>query len=574
MSQKVTFFLQLRRAFSTQQRVLPKQGPLLSDFLHVKDAGNSLTESSTFHHQTSPTDCEEIIGDLNLNTQEGTFPRTVALETYGCQMNVSDTELVRSILLDAGFNLIAKFSDPQTTPADAVLLMTCSIRENAETKIFERIDALRHCHEHANSKLGLKKKQSQRPLLVGILGCMAERLKGVLTTGKRCADVVCGPDAYRSLPQLLRTTGITGMPSINVQLSIEETYAELRPVRVDPSSKAAFVSIMRGCDNMCSYCIVPFTRGRERSRPFHTIINEVRHLVEQEDVKVVTLLGQNVNSYLDQTMAATATLEDASHLAPGFKTIYKQKLAGANVARFADLLDILSEKFPKTWFRFTSPHPKDFPMSLLKLMSERSNICKHIHLPAQSGSSSVLDRMRRGYTREAYIDLLNTIRDTIPGVTISTDIIVGFCGETDAEFEETLSLLEIAKYDTGYLFSYSQRAKTHAARTMSDDVPEEIKSKRLRRLIDRFYQIADDLVKEKWIGKKELVLLEGPSRRAEKEWRGRNQGNKMVIIKEGYQETMANLHRDDGVLCCGDFVELEIIGGTASTLFGKLIRKM
>lgn len=550
-----------KRFFISQYKILSKNGPSLRDFLQQN------TELQLNPNvQLSPESINFIsVGDSveHSDASIDLFPKKIALETYGCQMNISDTELVRSILLEAGFIIIDKEVESKMKDIDAILLMTCAIRENAENKIFERINALRHAHEHANAEPGIKNKNKRRSMLIGILGCMAERLKGTLTSGKQAVDVVCGPDAYRSLPLLLRTAGITGEPSMNVQLSIEETYAELKPVRLDPTSKTAFVSIMRGCNNMCSYCIVPFTRGRERSRPLPSIVEEVKRLVEDEGVKSITLLGQNVNSYLDNSTIITNNFSfsgNESHLTPGFKTIYKPKLMVEPLARFIDLLDILSSKYPNTWFRFTSPHPKDFPLPLLQLMTERKNICKHIHLPVQSGSSSVLERMRRGYSIEAYIELLNMIRKVMPQVTISTDIIVGFCGETDTEFEDTMNLLEFAKYDTGFLFSYSERDKTHAARSMKDDVPEEIKKLRLKKLIEKFYSIASKLVSEKWIGKQELVLLEGPSKRDQSEWVGRNEGNKLVIIKDTHK---------DQAFSRGTFIKSEIIGGTASTLFAR-----
>lgn len=432
--------------------------------------------------------------------------KRVHVETYGCQMNFSDTEIVLGIL--EGSKAYVRAGSVED--ADVVLLMTCAIRENAESKIWGRLDALRS-HE----------RQTKRELIVGVLGCMAERLKHEVLERKRNVDVVCGPDAYRDLPRLLRSAE-AGQTGVNVVLSFDETYADVAPVRIDAAKKSAFISIMRGCNNLCTYCIVPFTRGRERSRPADSVVQEARMLQEQ-GVREITLLGQNVNSYLDTTAGGGAA---APALSAGFTSICRPRQGGLG---FPELLDRVSAAVPGVRIRFTSPHPKDFPDDLLHLMRERSNICKQIHLPAQSGSSAVLDRMRRGYTREAYLRLVERIRGIMPEVTLSSDFIVGFCGETEQDHRDTLALVRQVDYDMAYMFAYSLREKTAAHRRYADDVPEATKQARLRELIDTFYgglrRKAQQLV-----GRRELVLVEGPSRKDRALFAGRSDGNRSVVF--------------------------------------------
>ncbi|CAI5475837.1 unnamed protein product [Closterium sp. Yama58-4] len=380
-------------------------------------------------------------------------------------MNVNDLEVVLGILKSAGFN-VARADRPEE--ARVILVNTCAIRENAEAKVWHRLNYFKH---------------------VAVLGCMAERLKEQLVAADKMVDVVCGPDAYRDLPRLLDEVD-AGQPGVNTLLSLDETYADVSPVRLASNSVSAFVTIMRGCDNMCSYCIVPFTRGRERSRPIRSILGEIEELAGQ-GVKEIYLLGQNVNSYRDTSEintvdSVTATVSPSSpassslsqpHLTPGFSTIYKSKLGGI---RFATLLDEASRNFPDIRFRFTSPHPKDFPEELLSLMAARGNVCKSLHLPAQSGSSSVLGRMRRGYSREAYLQLVDRVRSILPDVAISSDFI------TEEEHQETLSLMRAVQYDMAYMFAYSLRPRTHAHRRLEDDVPEEVKQQRLSELVSTF----------------------------------------------------------------------------------------
>ena len=353
-------------------------------------------------------------------------------------MNVNDTEIVWSILKSQNYQKTDNINE-----ADVILIMTCSIREGAETKIWNRLVHLK----------GMKRRRGKKsgPLQIGILGCMAERLKTKIVEQESEVDVIAGPDSYKDLPRLL-ALGKNGVSAINVLLSLDETYADLMPVKLDQNSVTAYVSIMRGCDNMCTYCIVPFTRGKERSRPVDSIEQEVRNLVEQQGIKEVTLLGQNVNSFRDLSKETQEPV--AAQIVPGFKTVYKTKLGGL---RFAELLERVANISPELRIRFTSPHPKDFPDAVLDVIKKYPNICKSLHIPAQSGSSSVLERMRRGYTREAYLELVKHIRETLPGVSLSSDFICGFCGETDEEFNETLTLIDAVKYNVAYLFPYSMR---------------------------------------------------------------------------------------------------------------------
>ena len=415
--------------------------------------------------------------------------RSFRVETYGCQMNVSDTQVVARILVDAGYTEASSSEE-----ADIVFLNTCAIREKAEAKIWGRISKLRH-----ENKTG----SSERT--IGILGCMAERLKERLLNTKDGADLVAGPDAYRDLPRLLSLADPAAHDSaeeqrqaaINVLLSQDETYAEIAPLRTDSNGVTAFVSIMRGCNNMCSYCIVPFTRGRERSRSLSSIVAEVEQL-SAEGYKEVTLLGQNVNSYNDKsavedssTPEITGTERDSKMKelsSEGFQEKYRRQEVGID---FAALVDAVSSVDPEIRVRFTSPHPKDFPPHLLELIATRHNVCNSIHLPSQSGSSSVLERMRRGYTREAYLELVGTIRSKIPGIAISTDMISGFCGETDEDHRQTLDLMRSVRYENAFCFAFSVREKTHAARKLADDVPPETKRARLNEVLAAFREGRD-----------------------------------------------------------------------------------
>ena len=436
--------------------------------------------------------------------------RQVYLETYGCQMNVSDSEIVAAVLRESGYGLTR-----DAAQADVVLLNTCAIRENAEQKVRHRLDHLR-----------AQKRKRTGALTIGVLGCMAERLRHRLLEQEQLIDLVAGPDAYRDLPRLLQETQETGQAAINVQLSREETYADIAPVRVDSNGVSAFVSIMRGCDNMCAFCVVPFTRGRERSRPFTTILDECQKLVE-EGYKEVTLLGQNVNSYRDGKV------------------------------NFAALLWRLSAAAPTLRIRYSTSHPKDCTDELLHVHQACDNVCDYIHLPVQHGNSAVLQRMRRGYTIDTYLHLIARARTICPGVSISTDIITGFCGETEAEHRDTLALLEQVRYDHAYMFMYSERPDTYAAKKYRDDVPHWVKKRRLTEVIQLQSSIALQNNQAE-IGKVHTVLVEGNSRRSADQLRGRTDTNKMVVFdRQQYAK--------------GQYAKVQITGCTSATLLGKAV---
>ncbi|OWF49045.1 CDK5 regulatory subunit-associated protein 1-like [Mizuhopecten yessoensis] len=469
--------------------------------------------------------------------------RKVYFETYGCQMNVNDTEIAMAILEKNGFEMTTNVQ-----AADVLFMMTCSIREGAEQKIWKRLEYYK----------SLKKKRSS--MKIGILGCMAENLKKKIIEKDKLVDIVCGPDAYKDLPRLLDVTS-TGQAAVNVMLSFDETYADVMPVRVNKDSPSAFVSIMRGCDNMCTYCIVPFTRGRERSRPIASIVEEIQTLSDQ-GLKEITLLGQNVNSYLDKSeskfyggLSADAHTKNSS----GFKTVYKPKVGGR---RFSDLLDAVSRVDPSIRIRFTSPHPKDFPDEVLYLIRDRANVCNHIHLPAQSGSTSVLQAMRRGYTRESYLELVHHIWDIIPDVSLSSDFIAGFCGETEADHVDTLSLMEIVHYNFAYMFPYSMRNKTHAHHKLKDDVPDDVKKRRHLEIAKTFRKGAL-MRNQAQIGQKQLVLVESVSKRSTDDMAGRNDGNTKVILVGSGTTAVNGLN-----LKPGDYVVAEIASCSSQVLHG------
>uniref|UniRef100_F6TGF1 Mitochondrial tRNA methylthiotransferase CDK5RAP1 n=1 Tax=Monodelphis domestica TaxID=13616 RepID=F6TGF1_MONDO len=473
--------------------------------------------------------------------------RKVYLETYGCQMNVNDAEIAWAILQKSGYLRTNTLHE-----ADVILLVTCSIREKAEQAIWNRLKRLKF--------IKARRLRSQVPLRIGILGCMAERLKEEILHREKLVDIVAGPDAYRDLPRLLSLAD-SGQRSANVLLSLEETYADIMPVQTSSNATSAFVSIMRGCDNMCSYCIVPFTRGRERSRPIASILEEVKKL-SQQGLKEVTLLGQNVNSYQDKSEMQFNNAMP-THLSRGFSENYKTKKGGL---RFADLLDQVSRVDPEMRIRFTSPHPKDFPDEVLQLIQERNNICKQIHLPAQSGSNRVLELMRRGYTREAYLDLIHHIRESVSGVNLSSDFIAGFCGETEDDHLQTLSLLQEVRYNVGFLFAYSMRQKTRAYHRLQDDVPEEVKQRRLAELIAAFREGATE-ANMAMVGHMQLILVEGPSKRSTTELCGRNDGNIRVIFPD--------IEMGDGIDCRGliraqpgDYVLVKITSSNSQSLKG------
>ena len=438
--------------------------------------------------------------------------RQVYIETYGCQMNVSDSEIVASVLREDGFGLTH-----DADAADVVLLNTCAIRENAEQKVRRRLDALRS-----------QKTKHHRAIQIGVLGCMAERLRHKLLEQEKLVDLVVGPDAYRDLPRLLGEAETSGQAAVNVQLSREETYADLAPVRYGTNGLSAFVSIMRGCDNMCAFCVVPFTRGRERSRPVTSILAECAQLVN-EGYKEVTVLGQNVNSYRDE--------------------------AGAHAVSFAELLYRISLLSPDLRIRYSTSHPKDCSDELLHVHRERPNVCNYIHLPVQHGNTDVLRRMRRTYTRDEYLALIERARAICPGIAFSTDLIAGFCGETEEEHQDTLSLMADVRYDHAFMFMYSERPDTYAARKYTDDVPEAVKKRRLSEII----QLQNAISLEgngAEVGRVHTVLAEGPSKRSDAQLCGRTDTNKMVVFD---RETYAK----------GDYVDVRITGCTSATLLGE-----
>jgi len=537
----------------SKNRTLPKDGLSLTDFIQEK-LNDGVDTASTL---------------LPFNPDTTSFH----IKTYGCQMNVSDSDIVRALLLKAGFR-------ETLSEADAIVLLTntCAIRENAERKVWNRLKEQRAHY---------KSSKKQQKKIVGVLGCMAERLKEHLLTDG-LADLVVGPDAYRELPNLITTlldTETETETAVNVQLSLEETYADVTPVRSSPDSISAFVSVMRGCNNMCSYCVVPFTRGRERSRPMESILGEINELIQQQDVKEIVLLGQNVNSYHDKSDAAVLLkpVNDYTTSNDGFTNIYQ--LRGGAGHYFADLVEAVSDISPEVRVRFTSPHPKDYPLELLQLMAERPNVCNQLHMPAQSGSTSVLERMRRGYSRDAYLKLIDDVRATIPDVAISSDFISGFCGETDEEHRDTVSLIEQIQFDQAYMFAYSMRGKTHAHRKLQDDVPEEIKQIRLQEVINTFRTQVQSRNEEIEVGRLRLVLMEGESKKFNIDsptWSGRTDQNKRIVFP-----SMELGCFDDGIVSSilaggtvldfpqvpitkGDYVVVHVTESRGHTLRGKI----
>lgn len=438
----------------------------------------------------------------------------VYIETYGCQMNVSDSEIVASVLREHGFGLT---HDPDR--ADVVLLNTCAIRENAEQKVRRRLDEFR-----------ADKVKRGRRLQLGVLGCMAERLRHKLLEQEQLVDIVVGPDAYRDLPRLLGERAESGQAAVNVQLSREETYADIAPVRYDTNGVSAFVSIMRGCDNMCAFCVVPFTRGRERSRPVTSILSECAQLFEA-GYREVTVLGQNVNSY---------------H--------YEQD---GTAVSFAELLYRISLIAPELRVRYSTSHPKDCSDELLHVHAERPNVCNYIHLPVQHGNTEVLERMRRTYTRDAYLALIERARAIVPDVAFSTDIIAGFCGETEAQHRDTLSLMEQVRYDHAYMFMYSERPDTYAARKYEDDVPEAVKKRRLTEIIELQNRISLERNQAE-VGRIHTVLVEGPSKRSDAQLCGRTDSNKMVVFDRKHHQR-------------NTYVRVRITDCTSATLLGESV---
>ncbi|MDG1189403.1 MAG: tRNA (N6-isopentenyl adenosine(37)-C2)-methylthiotransferase MiaB [Flavobacteriales bacterium] len=451
------------------------------------------------------------------------------IESYGCQMNFSDSEIVASILTKEGFS-----TTPNLEDADIVFVNTCSIREKAEQTVRNRLKVYN----------AIKKKQNPK-MLVGVLGCMAERLKDKFLEEEKLVDMVVGPDAYRDLPNLIDEV-TDGRKAVNVILSKEETYAEISPVRLGGNGVTAFVSITRGCDNMCTFCVVPFTRGRERSRDPKSIVQECHQLVK-DGYKEVTLLGQNVDSYLWH----------GGGLKKDFNKLSKEEQEKST--NFAQLLAMVGEVSPELRVRFSTSHPKDMQDDVLHTIAKYENICNYIHLPVQSGNSRILELMNRGYSREWYLNRIESIRKIIADCAISMDIISGFCSETEEEHQDTLSLMDIVKYDFGYMFSYSERPNTQAQRKFEDDIPADIKKRRLQEIIDK--QMGHSLIRnQNHVGKTHKVLVEGVSKKSKEELFGRNTQNTVVVFpKEDYK--------------IGDYVLVEVDQCTSATLKGKAIKK-
>ncbi|MFZ6051051.1 tRNA (N6-isopentenyl adenosine(37)-C2)-methylthiotransferase MiaB [Halocola ammonii] len=445
-----------------------------------------------------------------LETTQKSDSKKLMLESYGCQMNFSDSEIVASIMAEEGYG-----TTRDAEAADVVLINTCSIRDNAEQRVRNRLNFFR----------GMKKRKPE--LVVGILGCMAERLKKQLLEEEKLVDLVVGPDAYRELPGLIQEVE-TGQKAVNVLLSREETYADISPVRLDSNGVTAFISIMRGCDNMCSFCVVPFTRGRERSRDPESIVREAQELFDQ-GYREVTLLGQNVDSY-KWNMTSKGQIKDPEK----------------PTKNFAQLLEMVAEVNPDLRVRFSTSHPKDMTDDVLYSMKKYENICNYIHLPVQSGNSEMLKRMNRGYTREWYKDRIAAIRRIIPECAISTDIITGFCGETEEEHQDTLSLMEEVQYNMAYMFKYSERPRTLAERKFEDDVPEEVKGRRLKEVIDLQMKANARRTRE-MVGQTHRVLIEGVSKKSDEELCGRNSQNTMVVFPKGNHKigTYVNVYAEE-----------------------------
>ena len=454
----------------------------------------------------------EVFSDA---TQQDQFTKHFYIESYGCAMNFADSEVVASILAKNGFG-----STRNVEVADLILLNTCSIREKAEQTVRKRLTEFR-------------KLKTQNPgLLVGVLGCMAERLKSKLLEEEKLVDLVVGPDAYRTLPDLINDAG-TGQKAVNVLLSRDETYADISPVRLDSNGISGFVSIMRGCNNMCSFCVVPFTRGRERSRDAFSIIAECRDLFEK-GYKEITMLGQNVDSY------------------------YWNNPENNSSTTFAMLLESVALISPTLRVRFSTSHPKDITDEVLFTMAKYPNICKYIHLPVQSGSTRVLQLMNRTYTREWYLSKVARIKEIMPTCTVSSDIIAGFCTETEQDHQDTISIMQAAQYDYSYMYFYSERPGTLAAKRYEDDIPEEVKKRRLQEIVDVQWTLSNESNKRD-VGKCFEVLIEGDSKKSEAEWMGRTSQNKVVVFP-----------KLNHPLKKGDYVEIFIAGFTKGTLLGTL----
>jgi tRNA-2-methylthio-N6-dimethylallyladenosine synthase len=453
-------------------------------------------------------------------------PKKLFIESYGCAMNFADSEVVASIMAKNGVETIQNEEE-----ADIIFINTCSIRDNAEQRIRHRLKALRH------------NKKNNKDLTIGILGCMAERLKKQLLEEEKLVDIVAGPDAYRDLPILLSEVE-DGRKAMNVILSLEETYAEIQPTRLNSNGVTAYISIMRGCDNMCTFCVVPFTRGRERSRSPESILSEVKGLVDQ-GYKEVTLLGQNVDSYLWYGGGPKKNFD---------KLTETEKTASVN---FAQLLELTARVSPEMRIRFSTSHPKDITDDVLYTMLKYDNICNYIHLPAQSGNSRILEKMNRTYDREWYDSKLSRIRELIPDCGVSCDIITGFCSETDSEHRDTLDLMRKAEFDFSYMYFYSERPGTLAARKFEDDVPEELKKLRLSEVIAIQNEVSQRKNRERE-GKVFRVLIEGESKKSPEDLMGRTDQNIVCIFpREDHKK--------------GEYVNVLVERSTTTSLIGRVM---
>jgi len=469
---------------------------------------------------------EKIQGKALVTEKKRQNTKKLFIESYGCQMNMNDSEIVAAILDKEGYNTTQILEE-----ADLVLVNTCSIREKAETTVRKRLQ-----------KYNAVKKVN-KTMKVGVLGCMAERLKEKFLEEEKIVDLVVGPDAYKDLPNLLEEVH-EGRDAVNVILSKEETYGDISPVRLNSNGVSAFVSITRGCDNMCTFCVVPFTRGRERSRDPKSVLNEIKTMVDK-NFKEITLLGQNVDSFL--------------WFGGGLKKDFKKasEMAQATAVDFAQLLDMCATEFPKTRFRFSTSNPQDMSLDVIHTMAKHKNICKYIHLPVQSGSNAMLKAMNRQHTREEYMKLVDNIYKIIPEMSLSQDMIVGFCGETEQDHQDTLELMNYVKYDFGFMFAYSERPGTLAGNKMDDDIPHAVKKRRLQEVID--LQQKHSLYRtQQHLGKTEEVLIEGTSKKNSNEWKGRNTQNTVIVFpKENYK--------------LGDFVNVKIENCTSATLKGTAV---
>ncbi|RCS27931.1 tRNA (N6-isopentenyl adenosine(37)-C2)-methylthiotransferase MiaB [Polaribacter sp. WD7] len=469
---------------------------------------------------------EKIQGKALVTENKKENTKKLFIESYGCQMNMNDSEIVAAILDKQGYNTTQVLEE-----ADLVLVNTCSIREKAETTVRKRLQKYNAV------------KQVNKKMKVGVLGCMAERLKEKFLEEEKIVDLVVGPDAYKDLPNLLEEVN-EGKDAVNVILSKEETYGDIAPVRLNSNGVSAFVSITRGCDNMCTFCVVPFTRGRERSRDPKSILEEIRQMVAK-NYKEITLLGQNVDSFLWYGGGLKKDFNKAS------------EMAQATAVDFAQLLDMCATEFPKTRFRFSTSNPQDMSLDVIHTMAKHKNICKYIHLPVQSGSNAMLKAMNRQHTREEYMELVDTIFKIIPEMALSQDMIVGFCGETEQDHKDTLELMEYVKYDFGFMFAYSERPGTLAGKKMEDDVPADVKKRRLTEVIDLQQKHALYRTKQH-LGKTEEVLIEGTSKKNSNQWKGRNTQNTVIVFpKEHYK--------------LGDFVNVKVEDCTSATLIGTAV---